>query len=49
MKKENKNLHDEQITEEEYKKKIIKIIEGMDNYWRIRQIYRFVVNITKEG
>ena len=32
---------------EELKKKIIEMIEGVEDIWILNQIYRFIRNITK--
>lgn len=32
----------------DYKKEILKMLEKIDNEWILKQIYRFVKNITKE-
>lgn len=33
----------------DYKKMIIDIVEKIDRYWLLEQIYYFVVNMTTEG
>nr|DAH26502.1 MAG TPA: hypothetical protein [Caudoviricetes sp.] len=33
---------------EEYKQKIIGLIEKIENTWILEQIYRFIRNMTKE-
>ncbi len=33
---------------EEYRKKIAELVESIDNFWVLRQVYRFIVNMTKK-
>lgn len=33
----------------DYKKLIIEMLDKIDNYWILEQIYRCIVNITKGG
>lgn len=33
---------------EEYRKKIAELVENIDNFWVLRQVYRFIVNMTKK-
>ena len=32
-----------------YKEKIIEIVQKMEDVWILKQIYRYIINITKEG
>lgn len=32
----------------DYKQEIEKLLKGIDNEWILKQIYRFIKNITKE-
>lgn len=34
---------------EDYKSKIIELIEKIQDKWILKQIYRYIINITKEG
>lgn len=34
---------------DEFKEKIIQMIHGISDSWILEQIYKFVVNMTKEG
>lgn len=33
---------------EEYRKKIAELVDNIDNFWVLRQVYRFIVNMTKK-
>ncbi len=33
----------------EYREKIIEMMGKIEDIWILRQIYRFIINITKEG
>lgn len=34
---------------EYYKRKIIEMVDGISDVWILKQIFRCIVNITKEG
>lgn len=35
-------------TKDDLKRQICEMVEGIDSYWILKQIYRCIVNITKE-
>lgn len=50
MKKEIQNKKDVVFKEREaYKEKILMMLEEVNDEWILKQIYRTIVNITKEG
>lgn len=34
---------------EYYKRRIIEMVDGISDDWILKQIYRFIINMTKEG
>lgn len=35
------------MSDKECREKILELVENIDNFWVLRQVYRFIVNMTK--
>lgn len=44
-----KNETEDRIVCPDYKDIIIEKVGKIEDYWILREIYRFIINITKEG
>lgn len=48
--KKKKSKKDSVLKEKEaYKKRIIDMVENINDEWILKQIYRMIINIAKEG